>query len=161
VLYHQVRRKAHLSLLVNPVELSRLPLVNLLLLEPKSNLLLCVLNAIATVADIAADINGKVTTDGTWQAVLRVGSTEDGAAGLDGITTFPDHGADGAGGHVCGILLKSGLGWRGKVCCKDEGRTGNETGEEWLLAQVLIMFLEVLLGGSDKLNADEFEAVVF
>jgi hypothetical protein len=41
-----------------------------------------------------------------------------------------------------------------------ETRTGNETREEGLAAQVLIMLLEVLLGGGDELDADELEATV-
>jgi hypothetical protein len=95
-------RPAHLWLLVNPAELSRLPLNDLILLEPKRNLLLRILDAVAAVADVAADIDGEVATDSAWEGVLGVGGTEDGTAGLDGVTAFPDHGADGAGGHVCG-----------------------------------------------------------
>lgn len=40
------------------------------------------------------------------------------------------------------------------------GRTGNESGEEGLVAQVLVVLLEVLLGGSDELDGRELEATV-
>jgi hypothetical protein len=91
---------ANLSLLVDPVVLSRLPALNLTLLEPESNLLLSVLNRVGAVAHVAADVEGEVATDGAGGRGERVGGAEDGAAGLDGVTAFPDHGADGAGAHV-------------------------------------------------------------
>ena len=89
--------------------LSALPALDLALLEPESNLLLTVLDAVGAVADVAADIESVVATDGTGGGSEGVGGTEDGAAGLDGVTAFPDHGADGAGAHVCGELVR-GLG---------------------------------------------------
>jgi hypothetical protein len=90
-------------LLVDPVVLGRLPGVDLLWLEPKSNLLLCAVNGVRAVADVAADINGEVTTDGAWSGGSWVGGTEEDTASLDGVTAFPDHGADWAGSHVCGV----------------------------------------------------------
>lgn len=44
--------------------------------------------------------NGEVTTDGAGLRGERVGGTEDLAAGLDGVTALPDHGANGAAAHV-------------------------------------------------------------
>ena len=44
--------------------------------------------------------DGEVTTDGTRLRGERVGGTEQHAAGLDDLAALPDHGADGAGGHV-------------------------------------------------------------
>lgn len=44
--------------------------------------------------------NGEVTTDGARGGGERVGGTEEDTAGLDGVATLPDHGADGAGTHV-------------------------------------------------------------
>jgi hypothetical protein len=113
-----VEETAHLRLLINPVKLSRLPLNNLVLLEPKGDLFLRVLDAIAAVADVTADIDGEVTTNGTWQGVFGVGGTEDGTAGLDGVTAFPDHGANGAGRHVYGRLLSVGAEM-GDVACME------------------------------------------
>lgn len=88
--------RVYLWLLVDPVVLSRFPGVELLWLEPKSDLLLCAVDGIGAVADVAADINGEVATDGTWSGCSWVGGTEKNTTGLDGITTFPDHGADWA-----------------------------------------------------------------
>lgn len=88
-------------LLVNPVVLSGLPALDLAVLEPESNLLLAVLNGVGAVADVAANVEGVVATDGAGRGGEGVGGTENGAAGLDGVATFPDHGADGAGAHVC------------------------------------------------------------
>jgi hypothetical protein len=81
--------------------------------------------------------NGEVTTDGARGGGKRVGGTEDDTAGLDGVTALPDHGADGARGHV-----------------------GNETGEERLAGEVGVVGLEVLLGGGDQLDGRELEAAV-
>lgn len=47
---------SNLCLLVDPVELGRLPGLNLAVLEPEGNLLLGVLDAVAAVADVAADV---------------------------------------------------------------------------------------------------------
>jgi hypothetical protein len=67
-----------LSLLVDPVELGRLPADEVLLLEPEGNLLLGVLDGVGAVADVAADIDGVVTTDGARGRGKGVGGTEDG-----------------------------------------------------------------------------------
>ena len=67
-----------LSLLVDPVELGRLPADEVLVLEPEGDLLLGVLDGVGAVADVAADIDGVVTTDGAGGRGQRVGGTEDG-----------------------------------------------------------------------------------
>jgi hypothetical protein len=70
------------------------------------------------VADVAADVDGIVTTDGTRGGGKRVGGTKDAcevlvvntmfcwgectAAGLAGVTALPDHGDDRTAEHVCG-----------------------------------------------------------
>lgn len=94
----------HLRLLVDPVVLGGLPGVELVLLEPESDLLLGVLDGVGTVADVTADVNGEVTTNGARGGGGGVGGTEEGTAGLDGITALPDHGADGARVHVCELV---------------------------------------------------------
>ncbi len=107
--------KRHL-LLVDPVVLGGLPGDNLTLLEPESDLLLGVLNAVGTVAHIPTHIKGEVATDCAWEGGKWVGSTEDSwdtlaevylagwgqhtTSSLDGITSFPNHGADGSAVHV-------------------------------------------------------------
>ena len=58
--------------------LSGLPALDLLFAEPQSNLLLGTLNTIGSVADIATNIDGVITSDGTWSGGKRVGGTEDG-----------------------------------------------------------------------------------
>lgn len=68
----------HLSLLVDPVELRSLVFDNVTVLEPESNLLLGVLDGVGAVADVAADIDGVVTTDGARGGGEGVGGTEDG-----------------------------------------------------------------------------------
>ena len=37
-------------------------------------------------------------------------------------------------------------------------RTADETLEEWLVAEICVVLLEVLLGGSHELDSDELEA---
>jgi hypothetical protein len=98
------KRVRDLRLLVDPVVLGGLPAVELVLLEPESDLLLGVLDGVGTVADVATDVNGEVATDGAGGRGRGVGGTEEGTAGLDGITALPDHGADGARVHVCGLV---------------------------------------------------------
>jgi len=112
-------RAAHL-LLVDPSGLGGLPGDDLLWLEPESNLLLCVLNAVRAVADVPSDIDSVITADRAWGGSQWVGGAEKSwykldmwccgalgkggwghtAAGLDGIAALPDHGADWAGVHV-------------------------------------------------------------
>lgn len=68
--------RANLRLLVDPVELGGLVADNLTLLEPQGNLLLGVLDGVGAVADVAADVDGEVTTDGTGGGSQGVGGAE-------------------------------------------------------------------------------------
>jgi hypothetical protein len=104
-----------LRLLVDPVVLSRLPGLNLTLLEPESDLLLAVLDGVGAVAHVAANVESEVATDGAGSRGEGVGGTEDGTAGLDGVTALPDHGADGAGAHVWRVLVGCSIGI-GRCC---------------------------------------------
>lgn len=81
--------------------------------------------------------NGEVTTDGARGGGKGVGGAEEDTAGLDGVTALPDHGADGARGHV-----------------------GNETVEEGLALEVGVVGLEVLLGGGDELDGGKLETAL-
>lgn len=47
-----------------------------------------------------SDINGEITTDGTWEGCKRVGGTKDGTSSLDGITSLPNHSADWSAAHI-------------------------------------------------------------
>lgn len=89
-----------LCLLVDPIELGTLVLLNFLRLEPQSNFLLGRLNTIGAVADVSANIDGIVTSDGARGGSERIGSTENGSTGLAGVSSFPDHGEDGAREHI-------------------------------------------------------------
>lgn len=115
--------------------LSRLPRLNLTLLEPESDLLLGVLDAVGAVADVASDVDGVVAADGAGGGGERVGGSEENTAGLDGITTFPDHGADWSAAHIL-----------------------DESWEEWLGGEILIVLLEVLLAGSHQLDSGKLES---
>lgn len=54
-----------------------LVLLDLALLEPQSNLLLGVLDAVGAVADVAADVDGEVATDGAGGRGEGVGGAEE------------------------------------------------------------------------------------
>lgn len=127
--------KKHLRLLVDPVELGRLVGDDIAILEPEGNLLLGVLDGVGAVADVAADVDGVVATDGAGGGGKGVGGTEKDTTGLNGITALPNHGADGARVHVL-----------------------NETSEEGLVLEVGVVGLEVLLAGGHELDGDELEA---
>jgi hypothetical protein len=87
------------------------------------------------VADVAADVNGVVTTDGAGGRGEGVGGTEDGTAGLDGVTALPDHGADGARVHVCcNVSIERSIAWRRNR----EGRTVDEASEEGLVGEISV-----------------------
>lgn len=90
---------------------------------------------VGTVADVSADGEGKVTSDGTGGGLQGVGGTQDGSTGLDGIQTLPDHTDDGAGVHVL-----------------------DQTGEEGLLLQVGVVVFQVFLTGSAHLQTNELMA---
>jgi len=105
--------------------------------EPESDLVLGGLDGIGAVADVAADVEAQVTTDGTGSGIGGVGGAEHHAAGLDGVEALPDHAADGAGEHVL-----------------------DQTGEELLFAQVRVVLLQVLLAGGHELHGGEPEALL-
>lgn len=111
-------------LFVDPIDGSRGPGDQLLLVEPQSDLLLGRLDGIGAVDDVAADLDAEVTTDGAGQGVGGVGGTEHLTAGLDHIEALPDHGHHGAGVHVV-----------------------DESGEEGASRQVGVVLLQQLLGG--------------
>jgi len=63
--------------------------------EPESDLLVSALDGVGAVADVAANSQGKVTTDGTRGRGKGVGGTEHHTASLHGIKTLPDHSDNG------------------------------------------------------------------
>lgn len=66
------------SLLVDPGLLGRVPLDEVLVLEPQSNLLVGALDAVGAVADVAAHLQAQVAADGTGGRGKGVGGTEHG-----------------------------------------------------------------------------------
>lgn len=90
---------------------------------------------VGTVADVSADGEGKVTSDGTGGGLQGVGGTQDGSTGLDSVQTLPDHTDNGTRVHVL-----------------------DQTGEEGLLLQVGVVVFQVFLTGSAHLQSDELIA---
>lgn len=139
--------------------LGRLVGDDIALLEPQSNLLLGVLDAVGAVADVAASDNGKVAADGAGLRGQGVGGTEQDTAGLDGVKALPDHGDNGAAQHVGdeageeGLVLEVGVWGEVKVSgCSflAEVRLGSSRHT---------VGLEVLLGGGDQLDSGQLVAV--
>jgi hypothetical protein len=138
------------------------PADHLIGLEPESDLLLCAVDAVAAVADVAADIDSVIEADSAWGRGERVGSTEDEAAGLDNLAALPDHGGNGAGCHVYSPAQLVPI-WSPscRAIWREGGRrTADETGEERLVLQILIMLLEVGLSGGDELEGDKLVAAL-
>lgn len=129
-------RKA-ISLFVDPGGGVRLPVGELLGLEPEGDLLGGGLNTIGSVADVAANIDAEISADGSGEGVGGVGGAEEGAASLDGALALPDHGADGAGAEVLAEALV-----------------------EALLGEIGVVLLGLLEGGDEDLQADELVALL-
>jgi hypothetical protein len=104
--------------------------------EPQGDLLLGRLDGVRSVADVASDVNAKVTTNGARGRISGVGGTKHDTAGLNGIEAFPHHAAHGAGEHVL-----------------------NQSREELLAAEVSIVLLEELLRRAHQLHGLKLEAL--
>jgi len=106
--------------------------------EPQSDLFLRALDGIRAVANVAADSQSVITTDGADGRLQWVGSSKHDAASLHCVQALPDHGNDGSGGHVL-----------------------NETGEEGLALKVGVVLLKVLWGCVNEFEGDQLEATFF
>jgi len=119
--------------------------------EPELDLVLGGLDGIGAVADVAADVEAQVTTDGTGSGIGGVGGADDLAAGLDDLLTLPDHAHDGAGAHVVDEVAEEGLGGEIGVVLLGVGLLGlhhlHAAEEETLL-------LEALDDGADEAALD-------
>lgn len=62
------------------------------------------------MADVATNIDGKVTTDGARSRGQGVGSSKDGATSLDDILTLPNGSNDRTRGHVLHEAREERLG---------------------------------------------------
>ena len=131
-----MRRDTQSSSLVDPGVGVVGPVAELSIREPEGDLLVGRLDGVGTVANVSADIDAVVTSDGAGLGVERLGGTEHLSAGEDDVGTLPDHAADGAGG---GVL--------------------DETVEEALGGKISVVLLELLSAGLGKLHGDELEAL--
>ena len=77
-------------LLVDPSLADLGPVVELLRSEPEGNLLLGALDGVRAVADVAANLDAEVATDGAGQGVVWAGLTKELAAKVHGICALPD-----------------------------------------------------------------------
>ncbi len=79
-----------MHLLVDPRVRGRLPRSQALR-EPEGDLLGSTLGAIAAMADVASNIDGKVTANRANGAVRRLCRAEEAAAACDDILALPNH----------------------------------------------------------------------
>ena len=106
--------------------------------------------------------------DAIFRAGLRtggggegVGSTKHDAAGLDGVEALPDHGDDGAGGHVLNEAREEGLALEvGVVCARGDDVSPGSLVERDEKKNTKRTLLEVLGRGVDELERDELEAAL-
>merc|ERR1719180_394291 len=125
------------DLLVDPVLLGGGPGTELLGLEPETNLVVGRLNSVGAVADVAPDMDGEVSPDGSGEGGSRVCLTKHNTTSLHCVQTLPNHGADRAAGHV-----------------------GDKAAEESLAGEVGVVLLQVLHGGLHHLHRDQLETLL-
>lgn len=103
------------------------------------------------MADVATNINGKVTSDGTRGRLKRVGGSKDSTSLLDNILTLPDGSKNGAGAHVGQKSSKEGLLLEiGVVVSKKSLRGGAKLDSNKLISTLL----EAAEDGRDKSSLD-------
>jgi hypothetical protein len=123
-------------LLVDPAVLAGGP-VSDSLGEPEGDLLGGGLGRIGTVAEVSADIEAIVTTDGTRGRLGRASGSQELASFREGVESLEYHGDNGAREHVV-----------------------DETSEEWLSLQVSVVVFHVLTSRSSHLQANELETLL-
>merc|ERR1719184_371798 len=126
-----------IDLLVDPVLLGGGPVTELLRFEPEGDLVVGGLNSIGAMADVAPDMDGEVSPDGSGEGSSRVGFTKHNTTSLHCVQTLPNHGADRAAGHV-----------------------GDKATEESLAGKVSVVLLQVLHGGLHHLHRDQLETLL-
>lgn len=128
------------------------------------------------MADVAANGEAEVTADGTCDKVSEritryatrcartdgrlegVGGAEHNTASLDGVKSLPDHGDDGAGGHVLDQTGEEGLALEIGVVCGQGSAPARRCDAIALSGRHTL--LEVLLGGVDELEGDQLVAAL-
>merc|ERR1719376_90808 len=130
-------RLQKVDLLVDPVLLGGGPGTKLLGLEPETNLVVGRLNCVGAVTDVAPDMDGEVSPDGSGEGGSRVRLTKHNTTSLHCVQTLPNHGADRAAGHV-----------------------GDKSAEESLAGEVGVVLLQVLHGGLHHLHRDQLETLL-
>lgn len=127
---------AHL-LLVDPLETSVVVVVgDLLLSEPESNLVLGRLVGVRTVDEVAADIDGEITTDGARSGVVGVSGSNELATTNNSVLTLPNHGDNSS---------------RREVLAKSR--------EEGTRLEVIVVLSGELRGGNKDLDTNQLEAL--
>lgn len=84
----------------NPLIQATRVIRNLRLREPVPDLMHRRLWPVRAVANVAANADSHVTTDGARYGSGGVGRSEEDTTGLNGVLAFPDHGDDGPGREV-------------------------------------------------------------
>lgn len=100
--------------------------------EPEGNLGVSRIDRVTSVANVAANFNAKVSTNGSHGTLARQGSTQHFPSFQDDILALPHHSNDGTGRHVA-----------------DKAR------EKLLLLEILVMSFHVLLSWLSQLQSDQ------
>jgi len=123
-------------LLVDPALGARGPLSETLG-EPESDLIGSSFVGVGTVAQVSADVETVVTTDGARGGLRGASSSQELTALGEGVKTLEDHSNDGAGAHE-----------------------GDKTSEEGLGLQVTVVLLPVLTRRLGQLHGNELESLL-
>jgi len=113
------------------------PRAHLFVAEPELDLFFGGLDCVRPVADVSADVDAEVATDGSGARVGGLGGAEHLSAGGDNVVAVPDHGANGARAHVL-----------------------DESGEEALLGKIGVVLLHVPFSGGAELHGNQLEALL-
>ena len=106
--------------------------------EPHGNFSFGRFNSIGSVADVASDVEAKVTTNGTGGTFEGHGFTQHDASGLDGVKAFPHHATDWSRGHVF-----------------------NESREKFLGFEVGVVSFQTFFGRGLQFKGLQFETTLF
>ena len=107
-------------------------------LKPETNLSLCSLWAIASMDDVPANNNSKVTPDGSWFRLLWVCSTNQFSPVLDNTLSFPNHGKHRA-----------------------RAKEVTQSIEERSVFQIMIVLLSKFFGWNHQLDGNKLESFSF